>query len=213
MKRVITLFTLVFAMAFTAVAQDRVAADQGSEEFFLGATVLQENVNLAYQDGGLTKVTDGRKSVGFTVGLDHYFGGDKTTGKAGVFAVGGEFDMAFNRGREGNDGNTNVAVGTGTINLTLKARNAKYIQPYAKVGAGVARADFSGYTACDTGGGGLGLCGNETSEVLKAGVGADWNLSKFGRYAIRTGVNYETTTFNSERQHNARGTVALVIKF
>jgi hypothetical protein len=196
MKNLILILTVMVVSVMGVSAQDA-RSSQGKNEFYIGASALQENVDRAYTDGGLLVIDDSRKSLGFTVGYDHYLGGNKAQGKAGIFGVGAEFDMTFNR-----DG---VALGSFTYNGTLKARNAKYVQPYVKLGAGLARADFGGSHF----GNGV-ITGAESSEIFKGGVGVDFNTKAYSRYKIRTGVNYETTTFGHDRQHNVRGTVAIV---
>lgn len=197
MKKIILSLAIMVAAVVGVSAQDA-RTHQGQHEFTVGLSVLQENADRAYQEGNLLVLDDSRKSAGFTVGYDQYFGGNEAKGKAGTVGLGLEFDGTFN-----GDG---VALVTGTSNMTVKARNAKWVQPFVKVGAGFARADFGGASFVN----GSGIVGSEVSEVFKGGVGLDFNTKAYSRTKIRTGINYETTTFGSDRQHNVRGTVAVV---
>lgn len=128
-------------------------------------------------------------SHGFTVGYTRFTEGDAN--KVGVLGLTGEFTTNFN--------SNEATMITALVGGTLEARNAKTIQPYARVLGGVARQHVTINNFRNT---------SDTTFAFDVGAGVDWRLKK--RYSLRTGVDYLNNGFLGERQDNIRATVGLV---
>jgi hypothetical protein len=180
MKKIIAVMTLVLAGIVGVSAQSPVES-QTANEFYLGASVTRADIS-ANSELGFNADTD---SVDVNAGYTRYFGSKGA--RAGVVGLGAELGYSFG------DGDSNQVTALG--NLTLKARNAKYFQPYARGLAGVAKKNVQVSNVLDR---------SDWASVYGAGVGTDVKFGKYSRYGARIGVDYLNTGFFGERQHGFR---------
>ncbi len=160
---------------------------QSANEGYVGLSFNRSDVSNN-SSLGINTDTD---SVGVNLGYTRYLGGSDT--KAGIVGVGGELGYNFGEG----DSNQVTALGT----LTLKARNAKYVQPYVRGLLGAAKQNVTVGNALEY---------SDWSAAYGAGVGTDIKFSKYSRYGVRLGADYINTGFFGDRQHGARAVIGLV---
>lgn len=172
MKRV--LFSLVLTLAaFGAVF----AQDKG--EFGVGYQFLRQDVKFEQPSLAFDENTD---SHGFYVNATRYFGGSAT--RNGVVGLTGDVGVNI----DNNEANLVTALG----GVTLKARNAKYVQPFVNVLGGVARQHVNRQNILDT---------SDVSTAYALGGGVDIKPRSESKAQIRIGANYLNTGFAGERQN------------
>lgn len=160
---------------------------QSANEFSVGVTVNRSDI----KDNTVLGINRDTDSVGVNAGYTRYLGGSAT--KAGVVGIGAE--VGYNFGE--NDSNQVTALG----NVTLKARNSKYVQPYVRGLVGTARQNVQISNVLDV---------DDWSLAYGGGVGADFKFSKYSRYGARLGVDLVRTNFFGEHQNAVVGKVAFV---
>lgn len=194
MKKLIALTILVLAGAMATFAQTNQSANEG----FVGLSAMRQNLDTYKVNRDTFRVNGDTDSVGFNAAYTRYFGGDKSANKVGVLGLTSEIDAQFHNKEE-----SKVALVSASWGLTLKARNAKYVQPYVRALAGVGRRDFGGGIAGR-------ISGAESTGVYTAGAGLDFNTKAYSRYKIRVGADYVNTGWGDSRQNNVRFTTGLV---
>lgn len=177
------IFSLILTLAaFGAVfAQDRAELAVGYQ--FLRQDVKIERPTLAFNEN-----TD---SHGFYVNATRYFGG--SAGRNGVLGLTGDVGVNI----DNNEANLVTAMG----GLTLKARNARYIQPFVNVLGGVARQHVNRQNILDT---------TDVSTAYALGGGVDIKPRSDSKVQLRLGANYLNTGFGGARQNSAVLRVGLV---
>jgi hypothetical protein len=133
---------------------------------------------------------DNTDTHGVNAQYTRYLGGSAT--KAGVVGLTGDLGVAFTGDRE-----STVTVMGG---VTVKARNAKYVQPYMNALAGMGRQNVKFTVLPDA---------NDWASVYAVGGGLAFNTSAYSRYKVVVGADYVNTGFFGERQHGARVKVGL----
>lgn len=177
------LFSLVLTLvAFSATfAQDR-------GEITLGYQFLRQDVKFVQPTLVFDENTD---SHGFYVNATRYFGGSAT--RNGVIGLTGDVSANFD--------NNEANLVTATAGLTLKARNAKAIQPYVNALAGVARQHVNRQNITDT---------TDISLAYILGGGIDIKPNADSNIKLQLGGNYVSTSFGGARQNGAQLRVGLV---
>lgn len=181
MKKVLFLATTILAGVFAANAQT------SQNEFSVGYNFLRSNIE--FNRTPVVRFNRDTDSHGISAGYTRYSAGVGDT--ASVVGLTAEGAVNFKSG----EATMATLMGGGV----LKARNAKYIQPYARVMGGVARQHVTEVNFRDN---------SNVSAAFDLGGGIDWKVGK--TVALRTGVDYLNTGFGGERQNNFRGTLALV---
>lgn len=193
MKNLLVVLALVFGSAF-AVAAQTPTTSQTANEGFVGYSFVRQNFETLTVDDETFNFNDSTDSHGVNAAYTRYFGGKAN--KAGVVGITGDLGFQFGSER-GNRTNLVTLMG----GVTAKARNSKYVQPYVRGLAGVARQgvnidNFGDYS--------------DWSSAFALGGGVDFNVKKYSRYKVRVGVDYLNTGFAGERQNNLRFTTGLV---
>lgn len=188
MNKLFAIFALVFAFAFTAVAQNTPTTSQTKNEGVIAYSFLRQNVEFRTPTLAYNTDTD---SHGVNAGYTRYFGGSAT--RAGVFGLTADLGV--------NVDNNEASLVTVAGGVTAKARNYKYVQPYARALVGVARQNVNRFNIADT---------SDISAAFIGGVGVDFNTSAYSRYKIGAGLDLVNTGFGGSRQNGLRGTVRFV---
>jgi hypothetical protein len=189
MKKIIAVAGLVLASLIGVGAQTPTSS-QSNNEFSAAYSFVRQDLEIKSGVNPLIFVPE-KDSHGVAVGYTRYLGGDAN--KAAVFGLSGELAAQWT----GDDSYLVTALAGGT----LKARNSKYVQPYARLLAGGARQNVKVSNA---------LTLSDWSSAVDVGGGVDFNLGAYSRYKIGFGADYINTGFLGERQHNGRATVRLV---
>lgn len=189
MKKIIALFTFIFIGMVGGYAQTPTSS-QTANEGFVGYSFVRQHVK-AEVDNTTFRFHEDTDSHGVNAAYTRYFGGSAT--KAGV--------VGFTADLGANFANGEASLVTAMGGLTLKARNAKYVQPYVRGLAGVARQNVTRVNLRDN---------SDASFAYALGGGLDFNMSKYSRYKVRLGADYIGTSFGGERQNAVRFTTGVV---
>lgn len=185
----------ILLLASPLIAQDPSWRD---EEFSLELTYARRGVELLNRE---LRPVASKDHVGAMFGYTHYFG---RTGGRGDVGMGVEIGFARRLGEGDSETRT---IGRGQYKLVWQ-NNApdKKFRPFVKGTVGWFRDNFKD-NACRSTDGGIFCGGVETSETFGGGLGFD--IGK-GRKRFRTGIEYFTTSFNEQFQHNVEARVGFV---
>lgn len=186
---------LFMATALTAVAQETPRTSQTSNEGFVGVTYQRQNIDTVRVNGNTFRYDADNDTAGISGGFTHYFGDDKAKEKVGTVGFTLDMNLQFDR-----DGARMFTIAEG---VTVKARNNRKYQPFARALVGASRLGL-GDRASGSGRGG------QSSLALIGGVGMDVNVSDYSRYKVRFLGEYVNTRFGKQPQNNARLTVGFV---
>lgn len=194
--KTITLIALLLA-SFTVQAQD--SPSWRDEEFSLELTYARRGVELLNRE---LRPVPSKDHVGAKFGYTHFFGRDKGRGDLGL-----GIELGFAR-RLGEGDDDTKTIGKGQVKLVwMNNAPDKKVRPGIKLAAGWFRDNFKDLN-CSVGPGGGISCGQaETSETFGGGFFVDYGK---GRRRVRTGIEYFTTSFNGQFQHNAEASVGFV---
>lgn len=168
----------LFSLILTFVAFGAVFA-QNSKEVAVGYQFLRQDVKFEQPTLVFNENTD---SHGFFVNGTHYFG-DSGVGK-GVFGLTADVGVNIDK----NEANLVTAL----AGVTIKARNARVVQPFVNVLGGVARQHVNRQNLLDT---------TDISMAYAVGGGVDIKPRKDSKVQLRLGANYLNTGFNDTRQN------------
>lgn len=187
MKNVIAILVLTFASVFAVSAQTPQTDNAG----FVGLSFYTNDV--AGKVGNLTynKATD---AFGVNASYTRFFAGASATRPANTVGFTADLGVNFNGANE-------ASLVTVMGGLTAQARNFKYVQPYARALAGVARQNVRLNNVTDF---------SDVSAAYALGGGLDFNLKANSRYKLRLGADYLNTGFNGQREGGARFTTGIV---
>lgn len=187
MKKVIAILTLTLAAVFTVSAQTTQTDNAGSVSYVF----LRENVKA--NQAPVLKFNRNTDSHGFSASYTRFFAG-KGTGAANTLGAVGEVSANF-------DSKSSASLVTAMVGVTAEARNAKFIQPFARVLVGVARQNVTLTNLKEV---------SDSALAYDLGGGFDFNLAANSRYKVRTGFDYLNTRFVGQRQNGARLQLGLV---
>ncbi len=183
MKKLIAIAVIALASFVGANAQSA----QSQNQFVVGYNFATSDVSVARLNG--TRFNSDTDSHGITLGYTRF---TKSVGdKVGILGLTGEVTANF----DANEANQ-VTVMAGP---TLQARNSSYVQPYARVLAGVSRTHINRANIADV---------SDASFAVDGGVGLDFS-SKGSRNAFRLGFDVVNYGFNGERTYAYKATAGI----
>lgn len=169
---------LIFSLILTLAAFGATFA-QDTSELAVGYQFLRQDVKFERPTLAFDENTD---SHGAFANYTRYFGGTAT--RKGVVGLTGDVGVNV----DNNEANLVTVLG----GLTLKARNAKSIQPFVNVLGGVARQHVNRQNILDT---------TDITTAYAVGGGVDIGRDVDSRVRVRLGANYLNTGFNGARQN------------
>ncbi len=185
MKNFIAIAIMLVAGVVGVSAQS--TQEQSQNQFVVGYNFATSDVSAARLNG--TRFNSDTDSHGVTVGYTRF---TKSVGdKVGVLGLTGEVTANFDANEA-----SQVTVMAGP---TLQARNSSYVQPYARVLAGVSRTHINRANIADV---------SDASLALDAGVGLDFS-GKGKRVGFRTGFDVVRYTFNNEPTYAYKATAGI----
>ena len=212
MKKILAVFTLMAAMAFTASAQ---TVKEGTFEDVEGSVELvyrHANAKLeAPTSVGQLGLADARNSVGFRVGFTKFF--DDKANARGNFGIGIEGGATFSGNDDATVDSGKTAIGRAQLKAVyMDNRPDKKFRLGGKVTAGIARERFK--TSFSGSGGEItGFGSGQNAWTVGGGVFGDIGE---GRTRARIGFEYYRSIYTKqvfpERQdkHNFEASVGLV---
>lgn len=175
---------ILFSLILTLAAFSGAVLAQDKDDVAVGYQFLRQDVKFERPALAFNENTD---SHGFYANYTRYLG------ESGVLGVTGDVSANFD--------NNEASVVTAMGGLTLKARNAKYVQPYVNALGGLARSHVNRQNILDT---------TDISTAYALGGGVDIRTSEDSKVKFQIGANYVNTRFNGERQHGVQARVGLV---
>lgn len=189
MKNLVLCVALLFAFATVAVSQATPTSSQSNNEGVVAYSFLREDVKIQRPVFVFESDTD---SHGFNAAYTRYmFGGSSSTANT----------VGFTADLGANIDNNNASLITFAGGVTVKGRNYKYVQPFARALGGVALRNVDRLNITNT---------QDVSGAAILGGGVDFNTSAYSRYKVGVGADYVGTGFNGLTQHGARLTARFV---
>src|SRR6476661_7371212 len=161
MKKLIAIAILAVASVIGVNAQ----STQSQNQFVAAYNFATSDISV--ERANHTRFNSDTDSHGFTLGYTRFTKGDVANGKVGVLGLTGEVTANFDK-----DEANQVTVMAGP---TLQARNNSYVQPYARVLAGVARQHINRANIADNA---------DASFAIDGGAGLDFAFAKGSRYGF-----------------------------
>ena len=176
---------ILFSLMLTLVAfGGAFAQSTGKNDVAVGYQFTRQDVKFERPVLAFDENTD---SHGFYVNGAHYFDKD------GIVGLTGDVGVSV----DSNEASLVTAMG----GLTLKARNAKYVQPFVQVLGGVARQHVNRQNILDT---------TDVTGAFAVGGGVDVQFSSDAKVKFQLGANYLNTGFGGQRQSGAQFRAGLV---
>jgi hypothetical protein len=179
---------LIMLLAFTGMVTAQTTT-QTNNEGYVGYQFLRQDVKFERPSFTFQAPTD---SHGVNVSYTRYLAKKGEVGNVGLTVdVGANFK------------NDEVPLATLMGGVTFKARNQKYVQPFARGLVGVARENITVSN--------LPVFNRaDYSAAFALGGGLDFNVKAHSRYKIRLGADYLNTGFDGARQNAVRLSTGLV---
>ncbi|CAN5146089.1 hypothetical protein BH09PAT1_BH09PAT1_8090 [soil metagenome] len=187
MKNLIVVLTLMIGSVFASNAQ----TPQTSNAGFVGYSFYTNDVAGKFGTLNYNKSTDAH---GFNASYTRFFAGGTSKNTVNTVGFTADFGANFN-------GKNESSLVTVMAGLTAQARNSKYVQPYARALAGVARQNVRLNNVIDF---------SDTSMAYALVGGLDFNLKAYSRYKLRVGADFLSTGFGGNRHSGTRITTGLV---
>jgi hypothetical protein len=214
MKKIVAVFTLMAAMAYTAVAQNPVKEStfedvEGTVELVYRHANAKLEAPTSVSQLGLA---DSRNSVGFRVGFTKFF--DNKANARGNFGVGIEGGATFSGNDDATVDSGNTAIGRAQLKAVyMDNRPDKKFRLGGKLTAGIAREQFKYGTIAGPNGSIGGFGRGQNAWTFGGGVFGDVGE---GRTRLRLGLEYYRSiytkqTFDERKdKHNFEASVGVV---